>query len=273
MSEEVKLKFSIGEDIAFEAQGQREIVCQSYDKFLKQLDAINDVIRLISAPEPKIKRATVADRVTQKQPPKSLPHREQLRILAPWVDVIPQLISGQLVFAVGDVVRSALLDDTPVDWVVTEVTDVAYRFESRDCLGYTPHTNIEAFFAKIWDNLPASLKDQIITTRRRHIDADGKEYFKDSYLFLPAASEIFPPEKCLGDKGLYKQLDYYKDIHNRVRAANKGDDTAEWYWTESPYAGGSTGWCLAYYNGHADHFYASYGRIAAPVCFRIYRKS
>ena len=89
-------------------------------------------------------------------------------------------------------------------------------------------------------------------------------------LFLPAASEIFPPESCYGDKGLYEQMDWYKKVQNRVRAFEKDGD-ADWYWTQSSYSGNSTYWCYVNYGGHAYCGNASYTGIAAPVCFRISR--
>lgn len=88
---------------------------------------------------------------------------------------------------------------------------------------------------------------------------------------LPAASELFSGDNVLGDKGLYKQIDWYKDRRHRMRMdEHNGDSTA--YWTSSQYSGNSTAFCSVYYYGYANYSRASDTWLSAPVCFRI-RKS
>lgn len=90
-------------------------------------------------------------------------------------------------------------------------------------------------------------------------------------LFLPAASELFSGDNVLGDKGLYKQIDWYKDRRHRMRMdEHNGDSTA--YWTSSQRSGNSTGFCSVSYYGDASIGSGSYAWLSAPVCFRI-RKS
>ena len=113
-----------------------------------------------------------------------------------------------------------------------------------------------------------TLRDAIADTERRHYDADGNTVTTLEKLFLPAAPEIFPYDDCYGDMGLYEQLDWYKDVHNRVRALDSGKN-ADWYWTSSRREGSTTSWCFVSYYGNASYYYASRDWVAAPVCFRI----
>lgn len=90
-------------------------------------------------------------------------------------------------------------------------------------------------------------------------------------LFLPAASELFSGDNVLGDKGLYKQIDWYKDRRHRMRMdEHNGDSTA--YWTSSQHSGNSSNFCDVYNGGYANGTNASIAWLSAPVCFRI-RKS
>lgn len=183
-------------------------------------------------------------------------------------DIINGIKSGDIKVVVGDSVSACLNDGTRVELVVTDNSDDWVRFETRDCLGkYVPMTKIEGYLSEVWEKLPDVLKSSIIPTERVRRDSEGKTYTIMRKLFLPAASEIFEPDSCLGDKGLYTRLKWYEDLHNRVRALSSGG-TADWYWTESPYASDSTYWCRVNSNGNADSS-ASVTSVPAPVCFRI----
>ena len=185
---------------------------------------------------------------------------------------IEGLQNGSIQLAVGDSFSIRLKDDTEVDFVVTDMDDTSYRFESRDCLGrHVPMTKIEEFFEEVWDLLPEALRDSIMDTERPYKTHKGKLKKKTCKLFLPSAAEIFPPEECYGDKEVYQQMDWYKTVHNRVRAAAKGVGDGGWYWTQSAYSGKSPVWCFVNYGGNAGNYYASYVNVAAPVCFRIPR--
>jgi hypothetical protein len=131
-------------------------------------------------------------------------------------------------------------------------------------------TKIDRFYNAVWDELPDALKDNIMEIVRQYKSADGELMERKCKLFLPSASEIFPADECHGDQGVYEQLEWYKDVHNRIRAYEKGG-AADWYWTQSPRSGGATGWCRVSTNGHAGNTVASTTYVAAPVCFRIPR--
>lgn len=187
-------------------------------------------------------------------------------------DYIEGLQNGQIRLSVGDSVTVRLKDGTEVDFVVTDLDDAAYRFESRDCLGrYVPMTKIDEFYKEVWDLLPDVLRDSIVDTVRFYKTHNGKLQKRTCKLFLPSASEIFPPEDCYGDKEVYQQMDWYKDAHNRIRAIKKGNGTGEWYWTQSAYSGHSSRWCSVSSSGSAIYNNASNTSVAAPVCFRIPR--
>lgn len=183
--------------------------------------------------------------------------------------LINGIMSGEIEANIGDTISITLTNGNPVDLVVTDCDDGSVRFETRDCLGkYAPMTDIEQYFTEVWEQLPDILRNSIILTERRHRKADGTEYTVTRKLFLPAASEIFAGDDVLGDDGLYSQMEWYKDVHNRVRAFEKGG-YADWYWTGSPYGSSSTHWCYVSSYGSAIYTLASYASVAAPVCFRI----
>ena len=186
-------------------------------------------------------------------------------------EIISGIKTGSIKLSIGDSISTCMKSGRAVDFVVTDIDDEAYRFESRDCLGrYDPMTKIDRFYTDVWDDLPAALRDNIIETVRCYKDKDGRTQVRTQKLFLPAASEIFPPDSCYGDEGLYTQLPWYADVHNRVRAFEKGG-ASDWYWTQSAYSGNTTYFCRVNYYGLCHHYYASYTYIAAPVCFRISR--
>ena len=180
------------------------------------------------------------------------------------------IASGEIAVSLGSAISIRLIDGTEVDFVVTDYDDETIRFESRDCLGMnTSALGLDSYLEKVYELMPAALKRRVVETERVHLDSDGDRYTKRGKLFAPAASEIFPPDECYGDEGLYQQMEWYKDVHNRIRAFEKGGSSC-WYWTSSPYAS-STGWCPVYSYGGASGSRASGASIAAPVCFRIRR--
>ena len=108
-------------------------------------------------------------------------------------------------------------------------------------------------------------------TALRQRSINGKKISRLERLFLPAASELFSGDSVLGDEGLFKQMDWYKDRRHRMKMdEHNGDSTA--YWTSSQRSGSSSAFCLVNYNGSAAASNASNAWLAAPVCFRI-RKS
>ena len=185
-------------------------------------------------------------------------------------EIVAGIRNGKVKLSVGDAVTTCLKSGKEIDFVVTDIDDEAYRFESRDCLGrYVPATELEGFLADVWNDLPDEIREIVIETeRRRSVKGEIKTEVKK--LFLPAASEIFPPESCYGDKGLYEQMDWYKKVQNRVRAFEKDGD-ADWYWTQSSCSGNSAYWCTVGSRGNASYTGASNTLIAVPVCFRISR--
>ncbi len=188
-------------------------------------------------------------------------------------DLLSRLRSGELDMNVGESFTTRMKNGMEVDFVCTDKDEQSYRFESRDCLGrYGPMTKIDRFYDDAWAELPDALKDNIMEIVRRYEAPDGKLMERTCKLFLPSAAEIFPPDECYGDQGLYAQLAWYKDPHNRIRAYEKGGG-ADWYWTQTAHSGRATYFCTVLDNGKAYSNNASTTRIAAPVCFRIRRFS
>lgn len=259
---ELKIAFSVSDRIVFEAEGTKDVVRDSFKLFIETLGKIEKMECAMSG--------TTIQAENKSECTPTVPFNGNKYISNPWPAVIEQIKSGVLFLSVGDIIYNTLEDSTPVEWVVTDVDNGAYRFESRDCLGWHgPHTDVNDFLNSVWERMHPNLKQFIIHTERPHIKSSGEKYSCDQLLFLPAASEIFPADKCLGDKGIYEQLEYYKDVHNRVRSDIMGGAETEWYWTDSPYSGNSSGWCRVNTGGYCSVSDASYGGIAAPVCFRI----
>ena len=172
---------------------------------------------------------------------------------------------------VDDVMAFDLLDGRHIECAVTDIDDNAIRFDSVDCLGDDmTYGKVEKWLDRIDHLLPDELQRAIIDTERKHV-INGKKMDRLERLFLPAASELFSGDNVLGDKGLYKQIDWYKDRRHRMRMdEHNGDSTA--YWTSSQRSGSSTSFCYVSSNGLAASTGASGTWLSAPVCFRI-RKS
>ena len=172
-------------------------------------------------------------------------------------NLLADIASGAVPVELGDTISTRLLDGTEVDLVVTDQDDETVRLESRDCLGInTSARELSAYLCKVYDLLPDALKKRIVEVDRVHLNSDGERYTERCKLFVPAASEMFPPDECYGDEGLYQQMDWYKDVHNRVRADRKGGGS-HWYWTSSPGSGSSDYFCSVSSNGNADYSDAS----------------
>ena len=178
--------------------------------------------------------------------------------------LLESITTGQTPMKVGDMIGIELLDGTPVDLVVTDAAETFVRFESRDSLpAHTSARGLREYLDGIYDRLPEALAKRIAEVERVHLDEDGKRQTRRCKIFCPAACEIFPPDECYGDKGVYAQLPYYKDVHNRVRARGKGGD-ARWYWTSSRSAYSSSYFCYVYTNGSASGNGASNACGVAP---------
>ena len=137
---------------------------------------------------------------------------------------------------IGDELAFDLLDGRHIEYAVTDINDNAIRFDSVDCLGDDmTYGKVEKWLDRIDHLLPDELQRAIIDTERKHV-INGKKMDRLERLFLPAASELFSGDNVLGDKGLYKQIDWYKDRRHRMRMdEHNGDSTA--YWTSSQRSG------------------------------------
>ena len=114
--------------------------------------------------------------------------------------------------------------------------------------------------------MPEDLRAVISEVDREWKDKDGNCGTYTTKLFLPAASEVFDEDNCYGDKGLYKQLDYYKDTRNRIRVDEDGD--TRYYWLASVRSGYSTDACSVNSIGYAGIWNAA-DSLRVPVCFQI----
>ena len=172
---------------------------------------------------------------------------------------------------IGDVLTFELLDGRHIECVVTDIDDNAIRFDSADCLGDgMTYNKVEKWLNRIDHLLPDEVRQAIVDTERKHI-IDGKKMGRLERLFLPAAPELFSGDDVLGDEGLYKQLEWYKDRRHRMKMDEPGGSSVA-YWTSSQRSGNSSAFCSADGSGFASSSIASGTWLSAPVCFRI-RKS
>lgn len=197
-----------------------------------------------------------------------------------WEELAEKIKKGIIPVEVGATVSCELTDGTPAEFVVTDVTDQYVRFETRNFIGGEvewneqdtnkggyPDSDIRGYIdSTIWGLLPEDLQAVISDVDREWKDKDGNCGTYTTKLFLPAASEVFDEDNCYGDKGLYKQLDYYKDARNRNRVDEDGDTRV--YWLASVRSGSSTNACIVNSDGYADYWYASDSYLV-PVCFQI----
>lgn len=197
-----------------------------------------------------------------------------------WQELAAGVKDGTLPVEVGASVTCELTDGTPAEFVVTDVKDQYVRFESRNFIGGMvkwnnqdttkggyPDSGIRGYIdSTIWELLPEDLQAVISDADRVWKDTSGNCGTYVAKLFLPAASEVFDEDDCYGDKGLYKQLDYYKDARNRIRVDENGE--ARFWWLASVRGGNSAFACFVKSDGDADCYYAS-DSYCVPVCFQI----
>ncbi len=184
------------------------------------------------------------------------------------------LQSGQLHLNMGDVIEIPLANGVIEEFVMTQEDDEAYRFESVNCIFGKCITRDKAdeAFEEYYDLLPKELRDEMLLTKRRYLNRDGEERERENLLFLPSAPEVFDPEDVYGDKGLYEQMEWYKDRRHRMRKLSKDSkDTVSW-WLISADAGATSNFCNVNDAGDAISSGASATWVGLPVCFRI-RKS
>jgi hypothetical protein len=169
----------------------------------------------------------------------------------------------------GDAIRFKLKDGQDVTFEVTDSDDDSIRFEMKELLKCIPHTDLDDWYSELFKLLPDALQSAIIPTNRKYLEnGNGTMMEKECLLFCPSASEVFEPDNCYGDEGVYEQMEFYKDWRNRIRCTVEDDAPNAW-WLLSASSGYSA--CFAYvsYGGAANYLSATYSWIAAPVCFRI----
>ena len=193
-------------------------------------------------------------------------------------DIISEITSGNLLLNVGDSIQCLLTTGQNVTFEVTDVDDVGYRLEMKELLETMPHTDVREWYDKFYNSmLPDSLREAIIPTRRVYKkNGNGDLVELHAKIFMPSASEVFSEEEFeenswLGDKGVYKQLDFYKDWRNRIRCTVEDGKPNAW-WLLSADAGNSAGFAYVSLSGNCNTGDATLTWVAAPVCFRI-RKS
>ena len=196
------------------------------------------------------------------------------------IDAIMQSIEdGSLILNIGDVIPCVLSDDQRVHFEVTAIDDEGYRLEMKELLKCVTHPDLQKWYSEFYHSmLPTSLRDAVISTNRKYKDYENDELVEFmSLIFAPSASEVFSKEEFednewLGDKGIYEQLDFYKDWRNRIRCTVEDGKPNAW-WLLSANAGSSTAFAYVSYSGNCVSSSATAAWIAAPVCFRIRRKS
>lgn len=185
-------------------------------------------------------------------------------------------------YQIGDVVTSELRNSY-MQWVITDLGSDYIRFEARNCItsrdlkmnrertnagGIASSLMQEYLNNDIWNLLPDDLQDVISTVNRKYMDGNEEKTYQTK-LFLPSASEVFNEDNCLGEKNLYKQLDYYKDCLHRIKRGGFLGGSAHW-WLSSPLFDSTTCFCSVTTVGAADYNVAdNYLGLGVAPCFMI----
>lgn len=284
-----KRKESSMEELRIRA-GKEEIkVSGSAETIERERSAFYQHIKELEEAESKAKaeiiqkmRASMSwnERAKQAENMKPAVMRSCGELQATWKEIARAVKAGAE-FKVGDYkTGNKTSDGQAFTMVVTDVTDDYVRFESRDCLGDEVCWNssgstenlatsdvMNYLNEKLWNVLPEEMKKVIDPVVRKHRVPAGNVMEYRTALFLPAASEVFDDDNCYGDKGLYKQLEYYKDRRHRMRGSAEGEDT-DCYWLASVGSGISALACAVGSYGDAHGWYAS-DALHVPVCFCI----
>lgn len=196
----------------------------------------------------------------------------------------PQTFIEDLVdAAVGDYITMELTDGRTARFDIVDRGEDWIRFDSHDCLGKTVWNEKGGNAGGVWASdaqkylnekmlplLPDYIQELVIDTERRFTEGgeeDADEMTFRSKLFLPDASELFEPDDDWYAP-LYKQLDFYKDRRNRMKATEPGGEEMALWWTASATSGHSTTVVHVGAYGTSYDGYAS-DAICVPVCFRI----
>ena len=245
--ERSKISFTVPEhNIEFKATGTPELVTNAFNGFVNNLDSFVSAAKEIEHTATQPQDLVVSQTTSY------------------WIDAIKAIKDKTAVFHVGDMFRELLANDKTVTMVITDVNERAYRFESRECMGIeTSADGLDGFLEKVWTLLPCYVKDNIMLTNRHIENPDGTVTEKACRIFVPAASEIFDEDDCYG-QDIYKQLDWYKDIRNRIRMVEDESKETHWYWTSSPRSDYSAYFCSVNSNGNASGDVAGAARGLAP---------
>lgn len=248
----------------FECTGKEEFISPEIEKFYAALLPAAPVVHSAennSRPAPIVVQDCIVKRTIESSD-------------TCFADVLSLLMAGKLNLNVGDTITIPLKDGTSAEFILTQEDDEAYRFESATCVGgdTVTHDKVDDLFESYLDLLPTVLIDNLLLTKRRYKDRNDAIQERESVLFLPSAPEVFPEDDVYGDRGLYEQMEYYKDRRHRMRKLTPDSEGTVSWWLMSAYAGYTGSFCDVSANGYANASYASSTWIGAPVCFRI-RKS
>lgn len=259
----------VGNGITFECSGYAPSVEAERTAFIQALPMLTNASKEVS----QISRPTVSlseDCITTT----STDTTECALSLASKTDttleqVLTNIKSGKLDMHMGDVIKFKLNDGTDVTFEVTDSDDSSIRFEMKELLNFTTHTDLDDYYTKFFKLLPDALQKCIIPTMRKYLETgNGELREKECMLFCPSASEVFEEDRCDGDMGVYEQMEFYKDFCNRVRCTVKDERPNDW-WLFSSCSGNSSYFAGVGYDGRNAGYSATIPTVAAPVCFRI----
>lgn len=267
-----KLRVRVGKE-ELRVEGSMELIEQEREAFYSRIENKcsnkEDSYKLFSTPREPEKDEIVITRHTEE--------------LVTWRTIAADIKEHSEIFSMGDIVRTVLKNGEILEWGITEVTDKYIRFDARDCIadsdycmnrewtnkGGVAESEMQEYLnTTIWGILPDDLKEVISETDRKYMDGDEIKQYRTK-LFLASASEVFSEDCCHGESGLYEQMEYYKDRHNRVKLDSYKGGSAGW-WLSSPTAGYSANFCTVYTSGGASGGNASNACGVVP-CFIINR--
>lgn len=188
-------------------------------------------------------------------------------------NLLSAIESGEIPVEIGDVISIMKLNNSgreEITLVVTYQDDKKIRFENYYLIAnMSPAKIIDVELMNTYLRLPDALKKHIVEVEREHLNSSGERYTKRCKLFAPAASEIFPSYGgAIGDSGIYKQLEWYKDERNRKKSKKKSSDY-DWYWTSSEYVGKKNYLYCVSDNGYVEIINGKKYCFHIPFCFYI----
>ena len=205
------------------------------------------------------------------QPPQTVKLIHASEVNTDWILIKKAIMNGDAasVLSIGDKITTVLKDGQTVQFTVAAINpygenEVAFVME--DCLAADSVMNAEChnkggwygsdLCTKLNTEILALLPDELVAAiKPRQITQliEGKEFTSVDKLWIPSYTELFGGDYAVDQGDVHFPL--FQTPKSRVKNRN-GD--YEWYWTRTPRASSSTGFCGVGSNGTSTSNSAHY---------------